>query len=204
VNPYKLQSNKKNCRKIVDIRNNIIFELFSHTSMSILINATEIFICDNNNGTKTIEILRERYHLPSLGQKTIYKFFNIVRKSISQYDYDVYNLEKFADNNGLKNIAVDESLFFHDHDGTQEWVIGLIDIQTKNIRLELAHKCNENILKKIIQHHVGYNNSIISDGWVSYNWLKKYGYHHIDMFMVIMILGWETKLLAILNRSGAN
>ena len=179
VNPYKLQCNKKNCRKIVNIRKNTIFEFFSHTPISILINAAELFICDNNNGIKTIEILRERYHLSSLGQKNIYKFFNILRKCISQYYYDVYNLEKFADNNALKNIAVDESLFVHDYDGTQEWVIGLIDIQTKKIRLELAHERNENILKKIIQHHVGYNNTIISDGWEAYNWLRDYGYHHI-------------------------
>ena len=113
--------------------------------MSILINATELFICDNNNGTKTIEILRKRYNLSSLGQKTIYKLSNIIRKCISQYYYDVYNLEKFADNNALKYIVVEESLFVHDNYGAQEWVIGLIDLQIKNIRLALVHERNENI-----------------------------------------------------------
>ena len=54
--------------------------------------------------------MRERYHLSSLGQKTIYKLFNIIRKCISQYYFDVYKLSKLADNNALKNIDVDESL----------------------------------------------------------------------------------------------
>ena len=164
---------------MVNIRDKTIFELFSHTPLSILINAIELFICEDNNAAKTIEILRERYHLSSLGQKNIYKLFNIIRKCISQYYFDVYQIEKFVDNNELKNIAIDESLFVHDHDGTQEWVIGMIDIQTKNIRLEIVHERTEIILKKIIKHHIGYNNTIISDGWESYNWLREAGYNHI-------------------------
>ena len=35
------------------------------------------------------------------------------------------------------------------------------------------------ILKKLIIHHIGYNNTIISDGWESYNWLREAGYNHI-------------------------
>lgn len=41
VNPYKLQCKKKNCRKVINFRNNTIFEVFWHTPMSILINAIE-------------------------------------------------------------------------------------------------------------------------------------------------------------------
>ena len=130
----------------------------------ILINAIKLFICNSNNAAKTIEILREKYHLSNLGQKSIYKFFNIIRKCISQYYFGVYKIEKFVDNNEYKNIAIDESLFVHIHDGTQGWVVGMIVIPTKSIRLEIVHKCTEEILKKLIKHHNGYNNTIIIDG----------------------------------------
>ena len=89
ANPYKLQCNKKNCGKIVNIRNNTIFSSFSLTPLSIFINAIELFILDDKNAAKTIEILRERYHLSELGQKNIYKLFNIIGKCISQYYYNV-------------------------------------------------------------------------------------------------------------------
>ena len=129
--------------------------------------------------SKTIAYLRERYQLSSLGQKIIYKLFNIIKKCISQLFLWGISIRKFVENNSLRNIAVEESLFVQEHDGTQEWVIGLIDIHTKNIRLELVHEGNNEIMKKIIQHHIGYTNTIINDDWEVYNWLREYGYHHI-------------------------
>ena len=106
-----------------------------------------------------------------MGQQTIYKLFEIIRKCIAEYYNNVYKIEKLAYDNELKNIAIDESLFVHDYNGDQEWVIGLIDIGTKNIRLELVKQRNTEIIKKIILHHVGKNNTIISDGWEAYDWI---------------------------------
>lgn len=179
INPYKLQCNKSKCRKIINIRENTIFQFFSHTPISILINAIELFITEEKNAKKVIEILNERYQLNYMGQQTIYKLFGIIRKCITEYYNNVYKIEKLAYDNELKNIAIDESLFVHDYNGQQERVIGLIDIGTKNIRLELVKQRNTEILKKIILHHVGKNNTIISDGWEAYYWLRYYNYHHI-------------------------
>ena len=83
---------KYNCRKIVNIRNNTIFQIFSHTPMSILINSIEQFICEDKNASKTIEFLRERYQLSAIEQKTIYNLFMVIRKCISQYYFDVYQI----------------------------------------------------------------------------------------------------------------
>ena len=141
-NPFKLQCNKSKCRKIVNIRNNTIFQYFSHTPISILITAIEQFITEDKNAKKTIE------YPNYIGEKTIYKLFNIIRKCIAQYYFNVYNIEKLAYDNELKNIAIDESLFLHDYNGQQEWVIGLIDIGNKNIRLELVKQRNTEIIKK--------------------------------------------------------
>ena len=114
-----------------------------------------------------------------MGQQTIYKLFGIIRKCIAEYYNNVYKLEKLAFDNELKNIAVNESLFVHDYNGQQEWVVGLIDIDSKNIQLELVKQRNTDIIKKIILRHVGRNNNIIIDGQEVYNWLNFHNYHHI-------------------------
>lgn len=51
-----------------------------------------------------------------------------IRKCIIQYYFDIYNLGKLAENNVLKNIEINESLFAHENDGIQDWVIGMINI----------------------------------------------------------------------------
>ena len=122
-NPYKLQCNKAKCKKNVNIRKNTIFEFLSHKPMSILINAIKLFICEEKNATKTIKTLNKPYQLSSLGVNTIHKLFSLLRKYMAQYYFTVYNYEKLAYNNEYKTIAIDESLFVHDHNGLQEWVI---------------------------------------------------------------------------------
>ena len=62
--------------------------------------------------------MRERYQLPAIGHKTIYKLFMVIRKCISQYYFDVYQIEKLVENNNLRNIAIDESLFVTENDGS--------------------------------------------------------------------------------------
>ena len=36
----------------------------------------------------------------------------------------------------------------------------------------------QKFLKNVIPH-IGYNNTIITDLWQSYNWLEQNGYHHL-------------------------
>ena len=43
-------------------------------------------------------------------------------------------------------------------------MIGLIEVNVKDIRLELVSDRNSDILKKIIIHHIGPVNTIFSDG----------------------------------------
>ena len=74
-----MQCNKSYCRKIVNIRENSIFNVCSHTPISILVYAIEEFIEIEKNATKVIEILNEQYNLSSCGQKLIYKLFNLIR-----------------------------------------------------------------------------------------------------------------------------
>ena len=64
----------------------------------------------------------------------------------------------------MKNIAVDESLFVTAIDGIKYWVIGLIGVHLRDIRLEIMTERTEEIFKKIILHHVGIIYTIIKDG----------------------------------------
>ena len=76
--------------------------------------------------------------------------------------------EKLAYESEYKNIGIDESLFIHDENGEQEWLEGFIDISNGKVRLELVKGRNADIMQKIIKHHVGKNNIIVSDGWEGY------------------------------------
>ena len=49
----------------------------------------------------------------------------------------------------------------------------MIDIESKNIRLELVHEPSTEILKTLILHHIGYNSNIITDSLEAYNWLEQ-------------------------------
>ena len=64
---------------------------------------------------------------------------------------------------------MDESLLVHNSVEEEIWVIGLINVESKKIRLELVKERSSEVLKKIILHHAGINNTIITDGWEGYN-----------------------------------
>ena len=107
--------------------------------MSILVNSIEQFICEDKNASQTNEYLGERYQLSTLGQ-TIYRLFMVIKKCISQYYFYVYKLEKSVETNNWEM-----SLLIDCH---KNWVIGMIDIKSKNIRLELVHERSTEIFKK--------------------------------------------------------
>ena len=147
--------------------------------MSILVQSIEALICDGKNVTNNFEYINEKYKLSAAGQKTIFKFFTIIRKCFAQYYEETYKLEKLVYDNEHKNVCVDESLFVHNSVEEQIWVIGLIEVESKKIRLELVKERSSEVLKKIILHHVGINNTIITDGWEGYSWINQYRYDHL-------------------------
>ena len=84
-----------------------------------------------------------------------------------------YGLEKLAYNNGNYHIGVDESLFTHAN-GNHIWIVGLLNHETNKLRLELVESRNAEILKYIIEKHIGTGNIIITDdGWNDYSFLDR-------------------------------
>ena len=69
----------------------------------------------------------------------------------------------------------------HFNGNNQIWLIGLINTETKDFRIEAVLERNSEILEKIIRHHVSIGNNIITDGWSGYNWMDNpnSGFHRI-------------------------
>ena len=72
------------------------------------------------------------------------------------------------------------SLFSHLNE-EQLWFVGLINLRTNDIRLEMVENRNNETLKKIIEKHVMNGNSVVTDSWAGYNFLDDANsrYYHI-------------------------
>ena len=59
--------------------------------------------------------------------------------------------------------------------------MGIIDNESKQIRLEASLNRDSNTIKKFINKFIGYGNIIVSDGWSAYSWIddNNSGYSHI-------------------------
>lgn len=79
-------------------------------------------------------------------------------------------IRSLAGKNAYNHISVDESLFFHLNNKPQ-WVIGLKNYETKDIRLEIVENRDTDTLKQIIEKHVLSGNYITTDAWKGYTFL---------------------------------
>ena len=70
----------------------------------------------------------------------------------------------------------------------QLWVLGAINTQSKEFRIELYYERNEDILKKFITTYIDTSNSIITDGWPEYLFLNTPDFGYIR-YSHIHILG---------------
>ena len=119
------------------------------------------------------------YKREKLNRKFIYNFIINLRKIIASYLLNVYSLERLAGNNAHQILCVDESLFTHT-EGAQTWVVGILNVNTDEIRLKVVPDRSDATLKTIIQRHVGTGNTYYSDSWMGYNFLNQAnsGYIH--------------------------
>ena len=123
--------------------------------------------------------LEELYNIDNVDIRLIYKFLFINRKAIATYIRNIYIIDRLAFKNANHHISIDESLFTHNN-GNQVWVVGLINIDTNSIRLEVVENRNSETMKEIIIKHAGEGNIINSDSWSAYNFLDNSdsGYQH--------------------------
>ena len=70
-----------------------------------------------------------------------------------------------------KIVSIDESIFLHDNLGRQIWVVGAIDPESKDIRLDVINKRNQTNLKTFVYNHIIPGTHVVHDGWSSYTFL---------------------------------
>ena len=101
------------------------------------------------------------------------------KKDIVNNIRSLYVLDPLASTNSFNHVAVDESLFSHKL-GRQQWVVRLINYESKEILLELVEQRNEQTLKTIIQNHIKKENIIVTDACSGYLLLNNpaYGFFH--------------------------
>ena len=68
---------------------------------------------------------------------------NKIRYCITTYLKHIYRTKQIGgDPLQLNTIDIDESLFLHDNSGAQIWVVGEIDTESKEIRLDIIKERN--------------------------------------------------------------
>lgn len=134
----------------------------------------------NSMQAKITKKLKEIYFLENLNPLFVYKFLQNCRIIIANYIRTLYQLDPLAYSDAHDIVAVDESLFSHLND-EQIWYVGLINLRTNDIRLEVVENRSSQTLKTIIEKHVMNGNTIVTDNWTGYNFLDNAnsGYYHI-------------------------
>ena len=101
-------------------------------------------------------------NITKLNKKVIYNHSPELRKNTAPHIKCVYILESIAKVNENAFISCDKSLFTHILD-KQLWVVGLINSNTKELRMELTYSHDQNTLKKIIAKRIPVGNNIIKN-----------------------------------------
>ena len=167
-------------QKNIYLRKGTIFEKHKNTPVSVLYNIMELWIYDEFNVKKIKAKIEDIYSINNIDQRVIYSFIADLRISIANFIRSTYCIDPLAYKNGNQYISCDESLFTHTA-GIQQWVVGLLNTQTKNFRIELVDAREQTTLKTIITKHVLPGNNIVTVSWPGYNFLNDNdsGYIHI-------------------------
>ena len=77
---------------------------------------------------------------------------------------------------GNENIfqfqSTDESLFSHDINGRQLWVLEVTENTYKDFRAVLAINRDSDTLKAFITSNIAFGNNLVTDGWSGHDWIN--------------------------------
>ena len=152
-NPLQVKCHNYKCTRNISLRKGTIFAFQSKTPFSILYKIIKFWISENKNEKQIKLKLEEKNHKETVNSKLIYETLTICRKAIATYIINIYQIERLAFTNANNVIAMDESLFTHINN-TQQWVVGMIHITTKNIRIKIVNDRTTEALKMIIAKHL--------------------------------------------------
>ena len=127
---------------------------------------------NNFNTKETVKFLSENRKINTTEAK-VRRFFTEIRKVIYLYYNIQYKSETLGEENKYENYSVDESMFCHDVNKDQLWVLGVCDNKSKDFRIVVCKNRNASTLKHFIKSIVPKGNNIICDGWKRYEWIEE-------------------------------
>ncbi len=169
-NPILGKCNYYKCTRNLYLRNRTIFQFNSKTPYSIIYKILNYWLIEEKNAVKIKKSLEENYNINNININIIFELFTNFRKAISSDLRNKYCLDRLANTNSHQQISIDESLFIH-WEGIQVWVVGLINLNTDEIRLEIVENRDQQTMKTIIEKHICKGNIINADSWPAYNFL---------------------------------
>ncbi len=167
------------CKEIIPITENSFFSYFSKISINECLEVMKCFFSLNLNAKKAYTYLTQE-KLLNISQQLIRNIYTKIRETLYYYYLIEYEIEDFALENAHYHYSVDESLFCHDLNGKQVWVLCITENETKNFRVVVSYNRDEEILKTFITKFKPTWNFIISNAWLGYSFLNaaNSGYIH--------------------------
>ena len=169
-NPYICRYSNSKCSKVIYLKEHTLFNEFPRIACGIILYIIKLWLFDNKN-TSEIKIKIDN-EIPNINFSLLYtsNILKKLRQYIAQYIKDTYVLEDISEANKYERFAIDEWKFPSDNN-FNFWVIGIININARKIRLEMSENRDQEGMKKIIRSHIKRGNIIISDGRSGYSWL---------------------------------
>ena len=176
---FRCLNNK--CRNRISIRINSFFALFPKIKLRVISEIIKSFLNENNAQTCFNNLKKELNQ--SISLETINNIYGEIRNVIGKYYNILYQSEILGEKDAHRNFSVDESLFCHNQNGEDIWVLGIVDNISKDFRLEITNQWNQQVLKKFITTYVETGNTIITEGWSGYNFNNNMHGYIRDMYI---------------------
>ena len=154
-------------------------EKFNLIPLRIVSKVISFFISKEQNEEKAHSYILNEFKY-TISKNKIYQIYSVIRNIIDNYLKFEYQLSSLADENEKGYFSIDESLIAHKN-GKQIWLLGIIYNSTKDFRMEGTYERATDCIQKFICCNLKKGNNIITDGFVSYNFLDRInsGYTHI-------------------------
>ena len=124
----------------------------------------------NLNAKKSFAMIKNTLK-ENINLNIIREIFKEIRKIIARYYRIIYQAEYLSERDSNSFFSIDESLFTHLKDGTQIWVIRIIDNQKKDFLIEATKNRDLESLKTFLVNYIEQGNTIICDGWSGYQFI---------------------------------
>ena len=138
------------CKKMIPIRQNSFFEEFNKIRIEECLEVVKCLFALNLNAKKAFKFLNEEKFI-KLSLTQIRNIYHKIRETIYYYYLLEYEIEDFGLENQNHHFSLDESMFCHDLNGRQIWVLGMIENETKSFRVVCSYNRDANVIKSFIE-----------------------------------------------------